>query len=419
MRFDGRGAATLLALACCGAARAAAGITPYSISASETVVADSNVYRAPDTDTVRSDLVSSTSLAVGIDQSFGRWRAVGNGSVQANRYRSIRELDNTGYGLQLRLQGETVQRLSGSLEYGASRTLTSFAVLTTAGSSTDARLRVPSLQTAQQLVLHGQLGLASQLAIDASATHRSTGYSARAYATRENSEDVGSLGLVWQPSAIFTAGAALRHGRGRYPNGVETGRDTFSPDSYGRDDFDLNATYAASGASTLAGRLSLTRQKYRQASQRDFSSVTGLFDATWRPTGKLTLQATLSRDTGNEATFYKFNGNERAGLSNYDQLATQAAATLAWDATAKLRPSLTVAWLQRKLVNDFTLFDAQLQGESGNDRLLTTSIAVRYAPSRSVAGECALRREQRHATTALSYSFSANVASCLVAFTLQ
>ncbi len=423
MRSEARGGRAALLVAALGfmplGAAAGGALGPYTISASETVVHDSNVYRAPDGDAVRADWLTSTALSGGVDESTGRLRLQATGSVQSNHYRRNAALDNTGYGLHASLQGSTVERLSGSIVYDTSRTLTSFATLSSLGSAINPDLRVPSLQTAQQLELHGQRGLASTLTLDLGFTHRSLAYSARAYAAQENSEETGSMRVVWRPSGILNANLSLRRAHGRYPNGVQTGPDTYLPDAYNRDDIDLGALWTPSGTSRVDVRISRTTQRNRQAGQRDFAGTTGNVLWAWQPAGKLNSTLSLSRDIGNQSTFFNFNGNARAALQNYDQLSTRAAATLVWDSTAKIQPSISATWLRRRLVSNLTLFGSRLDGSAGDDRLLVTSVAVRYLPTRYLATQCALSRERRTSDTALSYPYEARVASCLVSLTLQ
>ena len=390
-----------------------AAVEPFTFGVAQTVSAQTNVYRVPDTETASRDLISSTALSAGLDQPFGRWRLTGSAALRLNRYKNNQALDNDGQGLQLRLEGTTFGEVATSLDYARNTNLVDF------GASTDASLRVPARETSQQFVASAQLGLVSLLSLNASITHRSLGYDNDAYATQENTQDSYSLGLVWRPSGSVSLGAGVRQTRAQFPRGVRTGTDAYSADSFDRDDVDLTATWAASGASSLQARISQTRQRYDETRRRDVDGVTGSLVWNWRPTGKLTFNTSATRDTGGEATYYRFSGNETGAVGNNSQLSTTLAVDAAYEWTAKVRAVASAQWTRRQLDNSFEIAGGPRQDNNGSDRLLVFGLGLRYQVLRSLGSGCDLRHERRAADTTLSYAYRATSASCYLQFSLQ
>ena len=92
-----------------------AAVEPFTFGVAQTVSAQTNVYRVPDTETASRDLISSTALSAGLDQPFGRWRLTGSAALRLNRYKNNQALDNDGQGLQLRLEGTTFGEVATSV----------------------------------------------------------------------------------------------------------------------------------------------------------------------------------------------------------------------------------------------------------------------------------------------------------------
>lgn len=394
-------------------ALAQAAIEPFTLGVGQTVSAQTNVYRVPVNETASRDLISSTALTAGLDQPFGRWRLTGSGTLRLNRYKNNHELDNDGQGLQLRLEGTTVAEIAASLDYARNLNLVDF------GASTDASLRVPARETSEQLVATAQLGLVSLLSLDGSVTHRSLGYDNDAYATQENAQDAYSLGLVWRPSGALSLGAGVRQTRAHYPRGVRNGTGGYSADRFDREDFDLTATWVASGASRVQARASVTRQRHDEATRRDVDGLTGSLVWNWRPTGKLGFNISAVRDAGNEASFYRFSGNETTAVGNDSQLSTTLAVDATYDWSAKVRATSSLRWTQRRLTNSFAISVGGAQEVEGGDRLYVVGIGLRYQAMRSLGTGCDLRHERRSADTTLSYAYRATSASCYLQFSLQ
>ena len=120
---------------------AVAQTSPWYIGASQTFTQESNLYRLADgaatPDGVsKADLISSTALLAGLDQPLGRQRVYGSATLRSSKFRDNKDLDNEGYALRAGLDWETVNRLSGTLEASAERSLARFNTDTELGVQT-------------------------------------------------------------------------------------------------------------------------------------------------------------------------------------------------------------------------------------------------------------------------------------------
>jgi hypothetical protein len=402
----------LIAAAGLWPAAATAALEPYTLGLTHTRVEISNVYRAASGDPAVDDTLSITALSAGIDQPIGRLRFAGNAQLRDNRYAQQSGLANQGYGGLLRLDGSTVNALSGGIEFATNRNLVNFA---TATSDTQ---RVRSIERSRQLSAAAQLGLVGQFSANLSLQARDLDYDNDAWANQVNKQQVVGLGLGWRPRGTLSANVGLRRTEGEYPRSRRVAA-AFVADTFARDDLDLNLDWSAGGASRLQARISASRQKFTQASDRDFSGLTGALQWQWQPTGKLRLDTSLTRDTGSETTFYRFGNTGLSGLGDSSTLSTVAGAQLLWQATAKVGVTATLRSTQRRLANSLSLGTLSGGGEGGSDRYESASLGLRYAPMRSLSLGCDVQREQRRTDTTLSYAFDAHTASCYAQLTLQ
>ncbi len=394
-------------LAAAGAAAAEA--NPYSVGVSQAFAHDTNLYRTQNA--AQPDKYSITSLLAGVDQPFGRQRFYANGSVRATRYEDVRELDNTGYGLNAGVDWQTIEQWSGSLNVQANQSLANY------GASADQpQITRRNIETTQQVNARVQRGLASLLSVEGTLSHRRLGYSADEYAASEVRQNSASLGLTYRPSGLLSLGSALRFTRGEYPNVVLANGETARFD---RNDLDLTATWVPSGLSTVAARLSFGRQTSDALAQRDFSGTTGSISWAFLPTGKLAFNTTFSRDTGTEASFANIGGTQLGASGDNSQLTTSLGVTAAYAATAKIKVNAALRYTRRKLTNDQVIAGVPVQGSEGVDSLKTLSLGATYDPTRQWQVGCNAQRDLRLASGGLSNSYSNTNANCAAQFMLK
>ena len=393
-------------LACAGAALAQA--SPYSIGVSQAFGHDSNLFRTATAPT--PDKYSVTSLLAGIDQPIGRQRFFANGSVRATQYEDIDQLNNTGYGVNAGVDWQTIERLSGGLNLALNQSLARY------GASADQpALTRKNLQTTQEVAARVQLGMASLLALQGSLSHRRLGFSADEYAASELNQTSTSLGLTYRPSSLLTIGTALRYTRGEYPNLVLVNGDAAS---FTRNDLDLTATWVASGLSTVNARVSFGRQTSDALTQRDFNGTTGSISWAFLPTGKLSFNTTLSRDTGAESSFANL-GTSSSGGGDNSRLTTSVALTAGYEATAKIRINAAFRYSRRNLVDEQFINGVPVGAAEGVDSVKTLSLGASYEPTRAWQLGCNAVRELRLAEGGLSNNYSATTANCSAQFSLR
>jgi hypothetical protein len=407
MRTELKILAAAAALAACGALRAEP--NPYSVGVSQGFGHDSNLYRTESAPV--PDKYSITSLKAGVDQPFGRQRFYANGTVRATRYEDIVELNNTGYGVNAGLDWSTIEQLSGGINLALDKSLAQYG-----SSGNQPQLTKKNIQTTQQINGRVQLGLVSLLSLEGTLAHRRLGYSADEYAASEYAQNSGSLGLTYRPSGLLTLGTALRHTRGEYDNVVLANGEAAS---FSRNDLDLTATWLPSGLSTVNARLSFGRQTSDALTERNFSGTTGSLSWAFLPTGKLSFNTTLARDTGNESSFASAAGGLITSTGDNSRLTTSLSLTAAYAATAKIKINAGLRYSRRSLVDDQFVNGVAVQSAEGVDSLKTLTLGAEYAPTRNWQLGCNTMREIRLASGGLSNSYSATTANCSAQFSLQ
>jgi len=392
-----------LAIAATGAAVAEP--NPYYIGVSALVGHDSNLFRVADGVTHTPDLYYSVGLLGGIDQPFGRQRFYANGTVRSNRYQDITVLNNTSSGLNIGLDWETIERLSGNLGLSYNESLANYGNL-----SDTQQLTKKNVEKTGQVFARVQYGLVSLLSLEGTLAHNQIEYSAAEYAYAKSTQDGGSIGLKYRPSGLLTLGTALRATRGRYPNQTQANGEA---QTFNRRDLDLTAKWAATGQSTVDALLSLTKQTDASVAQRDFSGATGALTWVYLPTGKLTFNTNIIRDTGLASSFYNFSGGQATGVGNNSQVTTALNLRADYAATAKIKLIAALRLAERKLIDTFTAVE-------GSDRTRNLSLGASWAPTRNWLIGCNVGREVRDSSAvAVSYPYGVRTANCSAQFTLQ
>lgn len=352
---------------------------PYYIGVSQSFTHDSNVYRTSTNEV--TETISSTGVLVGIDQHLGRQRVFADAEAQVNRHRNDSGLNNKSYALTAGLDWETIEFLSGALRYSTRNSLTDFG--TTGGTP------IVSDQVTQQFSASARYGLASYLALDGGYEHRKLTYKNPVLSNRNYSQDAVNTGLRWIGSRL-TLGLGVRATKGRTPE-----FDDAPPfaDELKRRDVDLLATWKPSGFSTLNARLSATKETHTLAPTAELSETTGALTWDYRATGKLSLNASASRDTGTETTFIGTapDGTTALPVDN-NRLTNSVGLSARYELTGK--SFLTGAIRQR----NGTLTN------SDKDSVKSYSLRLDYSPTRTVSLNCSVARETRSIAGATAYS---------------
>ncbi len=384
---------------------------PYYIGVSQAFAHDSNLFRNSTAEV--PDKYSITGLLAGIDQPFGRQRFYANGRVSSTTFEDVKSLNNTSYSFDTGLDWSTINQLAGSFNVSVNENLASY------GSSVNQpQLSKKNIETLKQANARVQLGLVSLLSLEGSLAYRRVDYSAVEFATSEILQNTYSLGLKYRPSGLLTLGLAYRATRGEYPGVLLAGASGGSA-AFRRNDVDLTATWFATGLSTVNGRLSYGKQTSDAFAARDFSGATGSLGWTYVPTGKLTFNTSISRDTGAEASFSNPSQTQLGGRIDNSRLTTTFDLNAVYVATAKIKVNAGFRSSQRTLSDEQTAPSGAKLTLDGSDTLNSLSLGVNYEPARNWLLGCSASYETRSAKGGLSSDYDATIVNCSGKFTLQ
>jgi len=409
----------------CAAATAACGMAvaqsnPYYVGVAQSLSHESNLYRVGDNQALpaglsKSDTVSGTSLVAGVDQTWGRQRIYGSGNLRANRYSQNKTLNNDSYGLNLALDWETVNKLSGTLSVAADQNLAQFNSRDTSGT-------VETKKNVQRtLGLDGKvrLGLVGLYSLEAALGHRERAYSAAEYNANEYRENSASIGVRWRPSSLLQVGAALRGTQATYPRYRQVTAGVFESDRLKRQDIDLTAAWQPTGLSSINLRLSPTHTAYQREAASDFSGLTGSASWVWQATGKLKLTTRASRDTGQSSDAVNL-GIFGSGVSDTGRVTTSLSSRGVFDLTGKIALTGGLTHSHRALTSTISLLGAPLQQRTGSDNTTVLALGARWVPTRAIQVGCDLSNEHRTATNLqLSVPLSGSSVSCYGQIVIQ
>jgi hypothetical protein len=390
--------------------------SPYYLGVSGAVTRNSNVFQQANAN-AQGDTYYSAGLLAGIDQMIGRQHLYANGSIATNRYQDFKQLDNTSYDLAAGLDWATIEKLTGTLRYDVRQGLVNYADANLSATT----LTIKDLQRTQQLSASARYGSVPGIAFDGGLTHRRVDFSA-VEDRRDYSQDVARLGVLWGKSDLLTLGVGGRWTEGDYPQAVikaaipeipATATTPFAPrqdaefghDKSRRRDVDFTAKWSPSGVSVIDGRISLTRETHTQPTIPTFSGLTGAIGWKYKPAGRLSYTALLSRDTASENTFATLPVGSAPVRVNNDRLTTVAAVSAIYELTAKT--SLNAQYRH----DSGSVFS--VDGTSGHSSTDNIGLGVLYNPTRHVTLACNLSHESR------SSVYKTNLATCSAQFVLR
>lgn len=386
--------ALTLLLAASSAALAQTG--PYSVGASQSFTRDDNVNRVADGNAKTADTISTTSIFAGVNQPFGRQRLFGNASLSANRYATRKTQNNNGYTLSTGVDWSTIERLSGTLSVSLARQTADVAVQDTSVSPAQTRI-VSNAQTTRQWGGTVRYGLTPDLALVGGYQHQNLAYAT----TTANNSNMNAVngGVRWGSGNRLTLGAGLRITRTEQAKYTPTAGNNVR-----RRDIDFDATFVPTGLSTINSRLSLTRSTNSLATAADISGLTGNVGWTYRPSGKLGFNTSLSRDLGTSSTLTATSNG--SSLVEANRLNTTFQLSSTYEFSPKLGFNAGVSRVAGEMSNGM-----------GNDTSNTLSLGANFSPTRTIGLDCKWAHQTREAGA--SFTSSYNTLGCAARFTLQ
>lgn len=406
----------------CGVQEAAAENWPLYVTGTQRITHDSNLFRREsDAD---SDTASSTSLTLGLDKSYGRqnYRASVTGSM--NRYRNNSQLNNNGFdasgGIDTTIGKDGYLAIGGS----KSRALASF-------DNGRVRNTDKNIRDSSSLAVSGRYGMYGALSIGASASRFEQEYSLTSGAYPDTSSNSYGVDVRYTPRQLLSFGVGYRHSPGKTSYGLDNGDLDYTTKT---NNLDLTTNWQVTGLSTLAARLSYTKQD-REASAANstltgdgYKGWTGSLDWKYTPRGRVTYKAGFSRDTTNNASstdLLAASDPTQAGLLTTDtgdsRVATSVNAGLDWEASAKVRLSLDGALTRLRtshtVVNTVgarTFYDTDEKSSTQK----SLGVSVNYGALRWLDLNCGVSHIRR-TEDLFNDGYKATVVSCSAAATLN
>jgi hypothetical protein len=382
----------LIAL-CAGSGTAFAQSSPWHIGVSQGFAHQTNLFGAPSPtggapDSRVADKYSITSLLGGVDLKLSRQRVFANGVVRANRYEDVKRLDNDSYGLNLGLDWETVNDLSGTLRASGNRSLASYTI---PGAPSVGQEK--NIETSNQTSATVRYGITSRFALTGGWQRRDVEFSSPAFRTAEYTMNEVSAGLRYGLPSLLVFGLGVRNSTVDRPRYSETppGSGSFLGDETDRRDIDFTIDWSPSALSTINARLSYGKEDHSVPTVADSDGTTGSLTWSYRPSDKTGFALSLGRDTGSSVAFLPYS-DTASPLQTYSTRLTNFLGLSAdYEATAKIRLNASLRHTESK--------SDSASGQS-KDKSAGVSLGASYAYSRAISFNCGVSHDKRETATA-------------------
>lgn len=386
---------------------------PYYVGVSQTVTADSNVFRVREGSPHPRDLISTTGLVAGLDQPLGRGRLVVDLNLDKNNFRNNKQLNYTGSQGKLRLDWETINRISGDISLHQQQSLyRSDPSISTVVTNRDV-LRNSGAD------VRARIGLVTRWSLEGGASYNQSRHSSSDLRNQDLNQTSANLGVRLRPNDLWSVRLGVRETRAEYPRLVTTSTGQTLADEVRRHDIDLSGDWSPTGASQLDARLSSTRDRHSLLGARNGHTWTGLVGYNWLITGKTRLRAQLSRDSniGNTDSDLRTTAqsNDLADASRSDaQLHNRLTLEGKWEASSKISTDASYSHSRRTLSDSQALAGGLAVTE--RDRVNVMGIGFTYRPRQTVQLGCKYSHEQRSApqNATLTYPYKVDMGSCQV-----
>lgn len=396
--------AALMALAA-GAGSVGAEELPLYLTLSQSLTRDSNLLR--DNNDRRSDTISVTTVAGGLNKAYGRQNYRVSASASRNAYSDNKQFDNDGYAVSAEVASEVGSNFKVTLNAGASQFLPNFEDQFNRTTRNTERNRQASVDV--------RYGLYGRWSVNAGASYSKVDYQVTE-SENKTSQSVFA-GVRYLPSDLAYIGLTLYRTDTELPN-----RRLVTTTAVGEDiertSLNLDTVWQVTGFSRLSGRLGVTSEKHPQDRRRDFDGLTGSASWTFTPAGKATYALSWVRDTNNEGGG-TFNSTAGQLFSANKRLTNSLSATVTWQATPKIK--LNANYTHAQYEEDSELLLAGVTPVSSDEqtgRYNAVSLGVSYQPLRSVGLGCDMQRYDRTASV-FSRAYDGNSVACRASFTID
>lgn len=379
---------------------------PLYLTLSQGLTRDSNLLR--DNSNRRSDTISSTTVAAGLNKAYGRQNYQVSASASHNTYRDNKQFDNDGYAVSAEVASEVGANFKVTLNAGASQFLPSFEDQFNRNGRNTERNRQASVDV--------RYGLYGRWSVNAGASYNKVDYQI----TDSENKTSNSVfaGVRYLPSDLAYIGLTLYRTDTEVPNRLLYA-GTLVGEDIERTSLSLDTVWQVTGYSRLSGRLGVTSEKHLQDRRRDFDGLTGSASWTFTPAGKVSYALSWVRDTNNEGGATRGLSTSAAYLSN-KRLTNSLSATATYQATAKIKLNAGYTHAQYDEDGDLVVNGTSFQVDGNQTgRYNAVSLGVSYQPIRSVGLGCDMQRYDRTASIFSPRAYDGNTVACRASFTID
>lgn len=260
---------------------------PVSIAVGADISQDSNLFRQPSSAQVTSDTITVAYVGLRVDKQVSLQRFQLDITETITKYAKTSYLDFDALDYRGAWLWQIGSRISGTLSADRKESLVPFEdILNPGNPSRNIRISENQAFSLDARALgdwHLLLG-----------ANQSSQTSERSVEIQPDFEAVShEAGIRYAPATGSYVSLLRRSTTGDYLN------QSSSPvlgTGYKQDETELKASWAATGKSTLTGRLTWLERTQNSAAQRDFSGVAGEFIYTLAATGQLNINFIAKRD---------------------------------------------------------------------------------------------------------------------------
>lgn len=415
-------ASALVRLACLvlllQAGVALAEATPYYVGGSIRLGRESAVVQTPlGAEFSRADTGTTTTLAAGFDQPFGRQRGYANLSLNSTRFASDTSFNNQSYSVAGGLDWSTVENVSGSLSASTNRTLLPPV------SAAFGQLGERVLQTISAVNANASIGLVGpySLTLGASRQQVRADTDLATVAQRDADQEAYSIGLKWRPRGATTVVFDLSTSTSRFPRALQAADGSFSEDSYRQDGAQVSLSMQPTGNSLVEARIGQYNTRYTASQQRDSSAIAGSLFWRWTPLAKSALSVRLSHDTDQRTDLSvqqftpTFFTQTRADRRNKTE-ALLLGLSHDYSAKVSIGASARVARSDSVQIIDNQFFPTNA---SDRDHSRTLSLNARWTPTRGSALSCEYTHDRHRGQLVLVNDSTTRALACTAQITFQ
>ncbi len=260
---------------------------PVSIAVGADISQDSNLFRQPSSAQVTSDTISVAYIGLRVDKQVSLQRFQLDVTETITKYAKTSYLDFDALDYRGAWLWQIGSRISGTLSADRKESLVPFEDVQNPGNpSRNIRISENQAFNLDARALgdwHLLLG-----------TNQSSQTSERAVEIQPDFEAVShEAGIKYAPSTGSTVTLLRRSTTGDYLNQSSS---AVLGTGYQQDETELKVSWAATGKSTLTGRLTQLERSQNGASQRDFSGTAGEIIYALAATGQMNISFIAKRD---------------------------------------------------------------------------------------------------------------------------